>query len=107
MSGIRYNDGKLRFDLISPVASQRIAEVLTKGCEKYPENNWRKGLPWVKGVVSSLERHIHAFKMGEDLDQETGLLHIAHAATNLMFLLEFYETHKELDDRKDMYPVKQ
>jgi hypothetical protein len=103
MSGIRHNQNKLRFDLVSPVAIEKMAEVLTKGCEKYPENNWRKGLPWIKGVTASIDRHLNAFKQGEDTDPESGLLHMAHIATNVMFLLEFYKTHPECDDREQIY----
>lgn len=107
MSGVRYNDNKLRVDLVSPRSIKAMAQVLTKGVEKYPENNWRKGLKWIGGVMSSVDRHLLAFKNGEDRDPESGLLHIAHAMTNLMFLLEYYTTHPELDDRKEMYETEE
>lgn len=101
LGGIRYNQDKLRVDLVSPYAVEKMAEVLTKGCEKYPANNWRKGLPWMKGVASSLERHLLKFKQGEDYDKESGLLHVSHIATNAMFLIEYYKTRREFDDRKE------
>lgn len=97
--GLRFNNNKPRVDLVSPVLVERVAEVLTRALEKYPENNWRKGLKWNSQVASSLERHLLKFKRGEDCDEESGLLHVAHIAANAMFLLEYYETHRELDDR--------
>jgi len=44
-------------------------------------------------------RHLTAWWAGEDLDPESGLHHLAHAACCLMFLLEYTQTHTELDDR--------
>ena len=37
--GLRYNEGKLRYDLIPAKANEEYAKVLTKGLEKYPPNN--------------------------------------------------------------------
>lgn len=43
--GLRFNSGKIRYDLMHPVATKGIANVLTKGAEKYTleyENRWEK-----------------------------------------------------------------
>ena len=103
MSGLRYNQGKLRYDLVPSYAQEQYARVLTMGAEKYGDRNWEKGLLWMKGCMSSLERHVAAFKSGEDYDKESGLLHMAHVMTNAAFLVEFYKTHPELDDRPHSY----
>lgn len=96
--GLRYNEGKLRFDLIPAFAQQQYAEVLTKGSVKYAERNWELGMKWSK-VLSSLERHLEAIKRGEDYDPETGLLHSAHVMCNAAFLTEYYKIHPQGDDR--------
>ena len=42
--GLRFNDGKSRYDLITPFALEQLAKVLTKGAEKYAERNWELGM---------------------------------------------------------------
>ena len=100
--GLRYNKGKLRYDLVNPLAHRDMVKVLTYGANKYFDRNWENGLSWTS-VLASLKRHISAFEMGEDYDKETGLLHIAHAACNLHFLNTFYYTFPQGDDRPKMF----
>ena len=66
--GLRYNEGKLRYDLVPPSASEALAEVLTHGAKKYAERNWEKGLTWMS-VIASIERHTAEFKKGNDFDE--------------------------------------
>jgi len=96
--GLRYNDGKTRHDLIPAFAVEQMARVFTIGAEKYNPGNWLKGMEWSK-VLASMKRHINAFERGEDFDQETGLLHMAHAMTNAAFLIEYYRIYPQGDDR--------
>jgi len=96
--GKKYDGGKLRVDLLSPIALEKIAEVLTFGAKKYGDNNWRAGISWGR-VLGALLRHTFAFIRGEDKDTETGLSHLAHCGCCIMFLLEYEVTHKEFDDR--------
>jgi 5'(3')-deoxyribonucleotidase len=96
--GLRFNQGKARYDLIPAYAQHQYALVLTKGAEKYAERNWEKGMPWSK-ILSSLERHLYAIKRGEDYDPETGLLHSAHIMCNAAFLTEYYKIFPQGDDR--------
>lgn len=100
--GERYNAGKTRHDLVPPYAQEQYAKVITLGAEKYAPRNWERGMSWT-GILASLERHILAFKRGEDYDPETGLLHLAHAMCNVAFLLEFYKTYPQGDDRPKWY----
>lgn len=96
--GVRYNIGKLRYDLEHPVAREGLIKVLTKGAGKYEARNWEKGLSWMD-TVASLERHLAAWKMGEDIDPETGEYHVDHMQCNTHFLSTFRVTHPEKDDR--------
>lgn len=102
--GLRYNEGKLRYDLVPTSASEALAAVFTYGDKKYgveaggTYRNWENGLRWLD-VYASCQRHLESFKSGKDYDPESGLLHIEHAMANLAFLKEFYKTHPELDDR--------
>jgi hypothetical protein len=96
--GLRFNEGKIRYDLVPSFASEQFAKVLTKGSEKYAPRNWELGMKW-SNVLASLERHLQAIKRGEDFDPETGLLHSAHVMCNAAFLTEYYKIYPQGDDR--------
>jgi len=100
--GLRFNQGKLRYDLVDPSAHKDMVEVLTVGANKYKARNWSNGLSWTS-VLASLKRHIAAMEAGEDYDPESGLLHIAHAACNVHFLNAFYHIFPQGDDRPKRY----
>lgn len=100
--GLRYNEGKLRYDLLHPVSQEGIVKVLTKGAEKYAERNWEKGMKW-STVIASLKRHLVAIERGEDFDKETGLLHADHVQCNAHFLSAYYKIAPEFDDRAHKY----
>ena len=96
--GLRFNKGKLRYDLVNPKAHQDMVEVLTDGANKYFARNWENGLSW-SSTIASLKRHLSAIEKGEDFDPESGRLHIAHAACNVHFLNAFYYIFPQGDDR--------
>lgn len=100
--GLRFNQGKRRYDLITPFALEQLSEVLTRGAEKYAERNWELGMKW-SSVIASLKRHLEAYINGEDYDSETGLLHISHVLTNALFLTEYYKIYPQGDDRQHKY----
>jgi hypothetical protein len=97
--GLRYNSGKLPYHLLSNQAIEEVVKVLAFGATKYAERNWEKGLKWDSGVAASLQRHLAAWKLGEDFDQETELPHLAHIMCNAMFLLHYFKTSTGTDDR--------
>lgn len=96
--GLRSNEGKPRFSLISPWAMEGLARVLTHGAQKYADHNWRKGLSWQE-TIDSLKRHLAAFERGEDIDPESGLPHVDHITCNATFLSEFQKLGRGTDDR--------
>lgn len=100
--GLRYNEGKLRYDLLEPYAIEELVRVFSKGAQKYAPNNWKKGMEWSK-VLASLKRHIAAFEKGEDVDQETNCYHMAHAAWNALALVSYYKIYPQGDDREHEY----
>jgi hypothetical protein len=100
--GLRFNEGKARYDLLPAFAVGQMTEVMTYGSKKYAERNWEKGMEWSK-ITSSLKRHLAAIEAGEDYDPETGLLHSAHVMTNAAFLTEYYKIAPHYDDRPKRY----
>lgn len=64
---------------------EHTAEVLTFGARKYKPNNWRKCSDTGRYLAAAI-RHGKAILQGEDTDEESGLMHAAHLATNVMYL---------------------
>lgn len=100
--GFRFNEGKLRYDLIHPFAEKQLVRVLSLGASKYAPRNWENGLSWTQ-TIASLKRHLAAIEAGEDFDPETGLLHAAHVQANAHFLTAFYQIYPQGDDRPHAY----
>jgi hypothetical protein len=98
-NGLRLNNGKLRYDLLEPYAIQELVKVFTKGAEKYSDFNWLDGGMDYSKMLASLKRHIAAFELGEDIDQETQCLHMAQAAWNALALVSYSKYCPENDDR--------
>lgn len=101
----KYDSDKPRMDLIRPEFTLALGECLGYGATKYDEPrgdtpNYLKGDGFnYSTIIASLERHIAAFKMGQDVDDESNLSHLAHAAVNLMFLHTYSLCDKGVDDR--------
>lgn len=102
MEALKYDNEKVKLDLVPVAPIIAVGSVLTFGAEKYGADNWRKGLAWSRCYAAAL-RHLFAWCDREDLDPESGLNHIDHALCELFFLREFINTHPELDDRPKKY----
>lgn len=93
--------GKGRFDLISPIALLRLAQVYERGAEKYDARNWEKGQP-LSWYLDSALRHTFAWIAGDRAED-----HVAQAAWNLFAyihteaLVQQGELPDELDDLRD------
>lgn len=87
-----------RFDLVPVRALTELARLYGKGAEKYDERNWEKGYKWSLSYAA-LMRHVTQFWGGEDLDAESQLPHLAAVMFHAAAMIEFMETHRELDDR--------
>jgi len=87
--GLKYDDGKLQYGLIPPIATKSLAQVLTFGAAKYAPNSWQTVQDGERRYLDALYRHLEAYRTGESTDSESGLPHLAHAITNVAFLLHF------------------
>jgi hypothetical protein len=94
---------KCPLELIPPQFTEGVAEVLKFGAQKYAANNWMRGMSW-ETVAGGILRHVTAFRRGEEMDPESGLPHLHHAACGLMFLSWYAHgpnvEHLQFDDRK-------
>lgn len=95
----RFSAGKMRHDLIAAWALEQLAGVYTYGCQKYDDDNWRKGLKWRKETFACILRHVWKWLRGEKFDNESGLHHLAHAAWNCFTLMEYERNSVGIDDR--------
>ena len=127
--GIRYNQGKLRYELVPHYPLKELVKVYTLGAHKYSiyadgdgkqykgtevtiQEVKDKGLTvvydaannWRHGLswtqtMAAVKRHIAEWDAVKDMDDELGTLHLANAAWGLFTLIEFSKTYKQGDDR--------
>lgn len=86
--GRKFDGGKLEYGLLPPLALEEVVKVLTFGAQKYERDNWQKVSDAKRRYFDALQRHIWAWKQGEQIDPESGIHHLAHAMCCLMFLFE-------------------
>lgn len=89
--GMKYDSGKARMALLfdgCPNALEAVGQVLTFGAQKYAAHSWQTVPEGEERYKSALLRHLTAVGKGEELDPESGLHHLAHAACNALFILE-------------------
>ena len=89
--GLKFDKGKLRYDLVPPHAIKAIADVLTYGADKYAPNSWQTVSDGETRYTAAMMRHFEAYREGEELDPETGKSHLSHCLCNLTFLLWFQQ----------------
>lgn len=87
-----------RFDLIPEDVMWALAEHYGRGSKKYADHNWAKGYKW-SNSYAACRRHLAKFWMGEDVDAETGSLHVIAAAWHCLALAAFHMRKKGTDDR--------
>jgi hypothetical protein len=86
--GRKFDGGKLEYGLLPPLALKEVVKVLTFGAQKYERDNWQKVPDSKRRYFDALQRHVWAWKEGEQFDTESGIHHLAHAMCCLMFLYE-------------------
>jgi hypothetical protein len=91
-------EGKGRYDLITPIGLRRLAVHYENGAKKYGDRNWEKGQPLSRYLESAI-RHIYTFLEGKR-DED----HLAAAAWNVLACIHTEQKIKddelpeELDD---------
>src|SRR5947208_464940 len=74
--------------LVDPRSLLELGKVAGYGAGKYQSWNYLKGYAWSLSMNAGM-RHRLQFWAGEDVDSESGLYHLAHAAWNDLALLSF------------------
>ena len=90
--------GKGRFDLISPIAEERLAKHYENGAVKYGDRNWEKGQPLTR-YLDSAKRHINKLIQGyKDEDHATAVVWNLMAFIHTEEMIERGLLPKELND---------
>ena len=87
------------YGLLPPLALRATVDVLTFGAQKYEIDNWKYVGDSKRRYFDAAQRHLWAWKEGEQEDPESGMHHLAHAICCLMFLHEHdvkYSTQTEV-----------
>lgn len=108
MEGTKFDNDKVRLELIPPELLYAVGSILTFGAKKYEDRNWEKGMKWGR-VFGALMRHLWAWWGGKgptatsflfnDVDDETKRSHLWHAGCCIAFLIAYEERKVGEDDR--------
>ena len=85
-------------DLLTLEFQTGTAQALGFGANKYGRHNFRGGIDHSRLIAAAL-RHLNQYNNGQDLDSESGLSHLSHAAASLNMLMWMVANRPELDDR--------
>lgn len=88
-NGEKFDGEKVNMGLLPLDALETIAQVLEYGAKKYAPDNWKKVPDGYNRYKAALLRHLAAIDRGENVDNESGLPHIAHVACNAIFMVWF------------------
>lgn len=85
--GMKFSDGKPKWQYMKPLwpAMEEVVQVLTRGAEKYEENNWMDvdRDEYIRAIMS----HYSAYSSGERIDPDMGSNHMANLICSALFLL--------------------
>lgn len=97
---LKYDKEKIRLELIPPEFIEATGKGLTYGAVKYSPGNWAAGdgFEWSR-LYGALLRHLNSWNSGEDVDPESGNLHLDHACCMLAFLVAHTRRGIGTDDR--------
>lgn len=91
--GVKLDEGKPRMGLVLGGFADALLEVGrvgTFGAEKYTDNSWQSVENGEERYTDALFRHLLKYKLGEDRDQESGILHLSHVAWNALAILSLH-----------------
>ena len=88
--GLKFDEGKPQLDLVPPDFVVALCRVFEYGAKKYGKDNWKEGLD-PAALYNAAMRHMFAWMDGEDVDPESGLPHVYHAAWNMLMIQKMEE----------------
>lgn len=101
--GAKLDAGKIRPGLMFADfagALMEVAKVSTYGAAKYTDHGWRTVPDGLRRYSDALSRHILAAATGETHDPESGLTHMAHAAWNILAVIQLQQNEGTKDENQ-------
>ena len=96
----KYDQGKLRWDLLPLNLIEKIVEIYTFGAEKYGPNTWQNLEDGYNRYKAAMFRHLMEFEKGNVIDDESGREHLAHMVWNAIAMLHV----SKIVDKKQTMP---
>lgn len=100
--GIKYDDDKADWSLIPFDALREVLRTFEFGAGKYDRDNWKGMKDWKRRYTNALLRHVIDYAEGNEIDEETGYNHLAHAGFNVLALLWFTIAEEKVQDMKNL-----
>jgi hypothetical protein len=97
--GTKHDEGKVDLTLVPLIALEAEARALMFGEKKYGRYNYTAGFESSRLTAAAL-RHLYAYIGGEDVDSESGLLHLGHARACLAMHLHCEQLGTLRDNRR-------
>jgi hypothetical protein len=92
-------EGKCPMQLIPAVAEELTARVLEGGAADYGPFNWRDRPIALQTYIGAIMRHLNKIRRGIDIDDKSGLPHLAHIIATAAIVLDAGEHGMLIDDR--------
>lgn len=101
--GAKDDNHKPRLDLVLGDfhgALWGVGLVGTFGANKYTDKGWCKVPNAEERYLSAMLRHYLKYKLGEELDDESNLPHLAHLAWNALAVLQLHMENKIIEHKE-------
>lgn len=95
----RFGVKKPPMHLVPPSSKIYLSQGFKDGADKYGPYNWRENSVAASVYVGAAQRHLDQWWDGEELAEDSGVHHLAHAMACLAILIDGKETGNLIDDR--------
>lgn len=99
----KYDQGKLRWDLLPLNLIEKVVEIYTFGAEKYGPNTWQNLEDGYNRYKAAMFRHLMEFEKGNVIDGESGREHLAHMVWNSIAMLYMSDNTDNIQSHTEMY----
>lgn len=92
--GMKFDEDKLRYDLLPTAALEGLVNIVTFGAQKYGPENWKQVKNARNRYFAAAMRHMWAWFKGQTNDPDSGRPHLWHALCNVAFLAQLEDENK-------------
>ena len=84
---LKYDNEKLRWDLLPLEDIEDVVKVYTEGAKKYVPNSWQNLTDGYNRYKAAMFRHLLEYEKGNTIDEETGCKHLSQVVWNAIAML--------------------